>query len=108
MSAGIAHRKSFAGAAGSKQIPCGCPIENCIANNRVLSRDQTACQSRPHHNHPTRQAFANIIIGITRHLELETTGCKSPKRLTSTAGQFDRQMVVLETVIHPKFFHNMT
>ena len=79
---GIAHRKALACLAGCKQPTGRRAVEHGIADDRVVVGYEFARRHRANDNGRARQSFADIVVGVAEHFELETLNAKSAERLS--------------------------
>mmetsp|Transcript_7112 Transcript_7112/g.11612 ORF Transcript_7112/g.11612 Transcript_7112/m.11612 type:complete len:430 (+) Transcript_7112:1278-2567(+) len=103
----VAHGEAFTRPPRSKEIAIGRAVQNGVADNGVLRRDNGRGHGRTHHNGAPRQALTHIVIGIARHFQLQPRSRKGAKGLASRACQFDRQVIGLQVVAHLELADDM-
>ncbi len=103
----VAHRETLTRPARCKERAIRGPIEHGIADDGVLAGLERRGHARTHHDKPARQAFANVIIAIAEHFQLQAPHRESPQRLPGASCQLDRQMVRLQVIAHPETAHDM-
>ena len=81
--AGVAHGKPLTGLATEVGFATGCPVQGHVADNDVVGGDEGRSAGRIHHDAPTGEPFANVVVGIAFQFERDTGREKCAKTLTS-------------------------
>src|SRR5579871_1367572 len=70
----VANGEALAGPAGEECPARSSAVEARVADDRALVRDEARPRRRPHGNDPSREALADVVVGIALEHEEQTGG----------------------------------
>ena len=98
----IPDREPLARTASRKQVAVCRTVQHRVADDHILRSPQRRMHWGAHDNDTARQAFADIVIGVPKHFQLQARRSKRPKGLARRPRELHGQMIWLQAVAHPK------
>src|SRR5699024_11133649 len=97
--AGIAYRKTFAGNAPEIGLTLDSAVKHGIADDNGVFRRVTGRFRRSDSDASSRQALADIVVGIANEIDRDTPREKCTQTLASRAGQLDRYRILRKSLM---------
>ena len=67
----VAHREALAGDAAEERAPGGRAVEHGVADDHALLGAVRGAVGRPNGDHASRQALADVVVGVTDERQLD-------------------------------------
>ena len=77
----VAHRKPLTGQSADKGLPGGGSVEGHVANNHILLCHKGGRAVRVHDQLAARQAFAEVVVGLSLQFQTQPVGSEGRKAL---------------------------
>src|SRR5262249_29120147 len=84
-SARVSNSEAFARLSRCKQPTGGRTVEDRVADDRVVMRRESGGWCRAKGDRGSRQPFADIVVGVAEHFDLDPLYGKSAQRLSTRA-----------------------
>ena len=91
---GVANRKSFSGNSVEKGFSAGCAIERNVSDQDVLFGGEPGSAGRIHHQAPTGQTLADVVVGLAFEGKRDTVRQKRTEALSRRSRQANPNRVV--------------